>query len=450
MQQGPASQPSQTLAAHLRPIAVMALLLVGAVVPISWLAHGLDETRHAGRHLATQVAALLQREATAQPRLWRYDGQKLADQIERLRADGSGLAVAVVDDRGQALAFPAPAAEVPQTPWATWVSAPAIAPASATVWAAMDLRPVWRRVGAMAGGFGGLGVALASLILWLPLRAVRRSEAEIASLVTALQQSRTELSRLLDELEARVVDRSARLVQALAEVRGHEQHVRELAGQALQMQESERRAIARELHDEIGQVLTGVRLQIQVLASTETAQSPRGQTTQRLLTAVDGAIEQTRLAVRRLAPPLLADQGLAVALQQVCAALHSPLGPAIVCQTEQMPRADSAAETAAYRIGQEALTNAVRHAAATHIVVSAGMAAPKATSGAPTLWVQVQDDGCGFDPSLPSSGQGLRSMRDRAELLGGHLSIQADAAGCTVRAELPCTQTNDASGVDCA
>ena len=190
----PENQPSQALAAHLRPIAALVLVAVAAVAPMGWFAAGLAEKRSAGRHLAAQVAALLHREGAALPRLWRYDTQKLADQINQLRIDSGGLEVVLRDDRGLAVAVPSPAKKLLEPPWVAWTCQPVDGPAKADVCVAMDLRPLWRRSLALAGGFGALALALAGLILWLPLRAVRRSEAEIGQLVAELKQSRAALA----------------------------------------------------------------------------------------------------------------------------------------------------------------------------------------------------------------------------------------------------------------
>lgn len=435
------SQPSQALAAHLRPIAALVWVVVAAVAPLGWFAAGLDAQCTAGRHLAAQVAALVQREGPVLPRLWRYDTQKLSNQINTLRAESGALEVRLEDSGGLALAVPAGDNGALAAPWLAWTYQAAAAPTKTEIWVAMDLRPLWRTSGALAGAFGTLAVALAGLILGLPLRAVRRSESEIGVLVGQLQQSRAALAELAGELEARVADRSARLESALADLRAHEVHLRDLAGQALRLQESERRAIARDLHDDIGQVLTGVRLQIQVLAASNQPAADVTRGANRLLGALDSAIDQTRSAVRRLAPPLLAEQGLAAALRQTCAALTSPLGPAIDCKTEALPALDSAVETAIFRIAQEALTNAVRHSGATAIRVTVGHGSSQGSEPGPaTLWLQVQDDGTGFDPHQPSSGHGLGGMRDRAELLGGRLQVLTSAGGgCTIRAELPCS-----------
>ena len=413
------------------------LTLVAVVAPLGWFAAGLADRQQASQQLAAEVAALLQREVAAQPRLWRYDTPKLADHIEHLRAEHHGLVVLIFDTTALALTVPAPTPTLVDAPWAAWSQVPVATPARGQVQAAVDLRPLWRSTAVLGLCFGVLAATLAALVWWLPLRAVRRAEAQIAELLTALRQTSADLTELARTLEIRVAERSQQLESALADVRQHEQHLRDVAGQALRLQESERRSIARDLHDGIGQALTAVRLQVQVLALHSGLPEQAHGSVRAVLRQLDDTLDETRRAVRRLAPPLLAEQGLAVALQQTCATWAGNAGLVIDWHGTTLPPLDTATEVAAFRIVQEALTNAVRHSGAQKVTVELAVQG----EGEDPRWLvlSVTDDGNGMAATAENLGQGLPGMRDRAELLGGSLTVDAaDGGGCRICARLPC------------
>jgi len=206
-----------------------------------------------------------------------------------------------------------------------------------------------------------------------------------------------------------------------------------LSRRLVDSQEAERRHVARELHDEIGQVLTALKLALETKAD---AASP-GIATADLDVAqqlVHHLMERVRSLSLDLRPAMLDDLGLVWALMW-----HFDRYTAqtkIRVNFEQslslMSRYPSTIETATYRIVQEALTNVARHAAVTEATVRLW------TSG-DRLYVQIQDGGIGFDPEAVRAGErssGLAGMRERAALLGGILSIDsAPGAGARVTAE---------------
>jgi two-component system, NarL family, sensor histidine kinase DevS len=196
-------------------------------------------------------------------------------------------------------------------------------------------------------------------------------------------------------------------------------------------QETERRRLARELHDETGQALASILLGLKTL-ERDVGEEPL--TVIREL--VDAALGNVRRLTVELRPPALDDFGLAAALERLASVIgdHSSFTVDVnVALPAGLLPADH--ETAIYRIVQEALTNVVKHASAKHvsIVVASSEKAVRAV---------VEDDGVGFAPrSVREHALGLVGMRERAQLLGGRLEVESSpGAGTTVVAEIPLQQ----------
>jgi two-component system sensor histidine kinase UhpB len=204
-----------------------------------------------------------------------------------------------------------------------------------------------------------------------------------------------------------------------------ERERRESARAALAGQESERVRIARELHDEVGQTLTAIMLQLERAARdtgvADVAEAREG---------VRAALEEVREIARRLRPEALDDFGLGSAL----AALTLDVSRRTRLRIERRVASDLPALTAEeelvlYRVAQEALTNVARHSQARHARVEL-MADNRA------VVLSVRDDGTGFDAAR-EQGTGLRGMRERAMLVDGELSIESgEGRGSAVRLRL--------------
>jgi len=193
---------------------------------------------------------------------------------------------------------------------------------------------------------------------------------------------------------------------------------------AMDAAEAERGRWARELHDETLQGLGALRLLLVAARRGDAA---------RLRAGVDGAIERLqaeidalRGLVRELRPAALDELGLGPAIE----GLAERAGVAVHTDVSLPGRLAAGVETAVYRIVQEALNNAVRHAGARRIGL--------AVRGEPgALVIDVADDGGGFDPTAPTAGFGLAGMRERVALLGGELAVDSSPAGTHVVAVLP-------------
>jgi two-component system sensor histidine kinase UhpB len=231
------------------------------------------------------------------------------------------------------------------------------------------------------------------------------------------------------------IERRATEVEALSEAFNDmldrlERERRDSARRALDAQEEERRRVARELHDEIGQTLTGVVLQLETIegrAPEELRAELRS-----LEASARAGIEEVRELVRRLRPEALDDFGLRSALVSLGSELSERSGLRVAPRVDgELPTLSKEDELVVYRVAQESLVNVVRHARATRAEVSL-----QAENGAVVL--RVRDDGRGIDADGLRFGTGVRGMRERALLVGADLRVtHVLPHGTEVRLSLP-------------
>jgi two-component system sensor histidine kinase UhpB len=194
-----------------------------------------------------------------------------------------------------------------------------------------------------------------------------------------------------------------------------ERERRDSARRALDAQEEERRRMARELHDEIGQTLTGVVLQLESFGRT--APDELRAPLRSLEASARAAIEEVRELVRRLRPEALDDFGLRSALVSLGSELAEHSGLRVSPDVSgELPALSKEDELVVYRVAQESLVNVARHARATRADVSL-----QAENG--SIVLRVRDDGQGIDATGVRSGHGVRGMRERALLVGGDLEV---------------------------
>ncbi|MDD3762261.1 MAG: sensor histidine kinase [Nevskiales bacterium] len=240
---------------------------------------------------------------------------------------------------------------------------------------------------------------------------------------------------VLRQVEALTAD-NQRLLQSVVR---SERRFRTLAKSVWHVQEEERRRLARELHDGIGQTLTALANQLQRILDDARGAGNLG-LEHRLGDALEltrSSLHDTRELSRLLRPTLLDDLGLDAALNWLARTLTERTGLNISLQSgldEQRLHPD--VETLVFRITQEALTNVIRHADAR----SARIVLDLRTSA---LILRVEDDGSGFDTATLGNAErggtsgGVRGMRDRAELFGGRIEVRSSPGrGTTVQLTL--------------
>lgn len=174
--------------------------------------------------------------------------------------------------------------------------------------------------------------------------------------------------------------------------------------------DNERSKLGRELHDNTGQLLTAARMLADHLAVSATDRQ-RG-VAEQLSTVLGDALDSVRTSARRMAPEVALERGLKPALERLVAQGTSSGIRMQVVGSE--PGVDAESRLHLYRIAQEAVSNALRHGAANRIAIELGEERD---------WLSIRDNGTGFDPETVESGVGLRSLRQRAGLIGARLSI---------------------------
>ncbi len=205
---------------------------------------------------------------------------------------------------------------------------------------------------------------------------------------------------------------------------------RDSARRALLVQEGERRRIARELHDEVGQTLTGVMLQVESLSSA-IPEHLHSQLEELRETARTGAEDVRRIA-QRLRPGALEDLGLESSIAALATAIGEHAGLRVVRHVEPLrTRLSEEQELVVYRVAQEALTNVARHAHASEVDVLLRRHDDRVT-------LTVRDDGIGLpDGALPSAS-GIRGIRERAMLIGADIAItRPSQRGTEVKLSIP-------------
>jgi signal transduction histidine kinase len=205
---------------------------------------------------------------------------------------------------------------------------------------------------------------------------------------------------------------------------------RDTVRRVVQAQETERRRLARELHDETGQALTSMLLGLRAVEGT-TDEEARRQALASLRELTAGTLRDVRRLAVELRPKALDDFGLVAALERLVDGFRERTGLEAHFEARLAERLPREIETALYRIVQEALTNVIKHSRATtvSIVVARKDAAVTAV---------IEDDGAGFAPDAPTHGLGLVGMRERVALVNGRLTIEsARGAGTALVVEVP-------------
>jgi signal transduction histidine kinase len=297
------------------------------------------------------------------------------------------------------------------------------------------------RVVGTAESAGAIVYFVVCLTIIIFAETIRRTTAKLALTTEKLREAGAELGRSHAELERRVTERTTQLQQKNIELQEQADVVRQLSGRLLQMQDEERRRIARELHDSVGQLVAAMAMNLSVIDRETLHLSPAAaDAVSENSKLVQELSRQIRTISHLLHPPLLDEVGLASALQWFVEgfAERSKIQVSLDLPAD-FGRLSPEIETAIFRIVQECLTNVHRHS-------GSASAAVRVANVADQLRVEVQDAGKGIPPEKQSAmaggqtGVGMRGMRERLRQFGGHLEVISTPGQTIVAATLPIAQ----------
>ena len=233
------------------------------------------------------------------------------------------------------------------------------------------------------------------------------------------------------------------IARDITERKRAQQTLQDYSRRLMEVQEAERQNLSRELHDEIGQALTAIRINLEWIRRANIAPSEALPRIDESIDAVDDAVRRVRELALELRPSLLDDLGLASALRWYIDrfALRTGINAQVVGDIQRTNHIPHEIETAAFRIVQEALTNVARHSFATHVSTEISQRNGE-------LHLKVYDNGIGFDSDTILNGKsiavalGLRGMQERALAVNGDISISSQPrAGTHIMLAIPLKNT---------
>jgi signal transduction histidine kinase len=254
----------------------------------------------------------------------------------------------------------------------------------------------------------------------------------VALLISFLLNMRRRAERQLrianDNLESRVIERTRELEASNRIVARDITELKRLEKEVLEISEKEQRRIGHDLHDGLGQELTGLAFLCQNIArKLAEASRPEAAELQRISAVINSAIEKTRDLAKGLSPVEWGQDGLSAALQNLAIRVRESYGIPCEFHRERAVAVEShTAATHLYRIAQEALSNAARHSHASRIWISLDQEGEE-------VILSIQDNGTGIQPQTPlSRGMGLHLMPYRARMIGAAFDLQPRSGGGTV------------------
>ena len=431
--------PARALDRHftrrMLPVAVFAALVVAAVPPLAYRVVAWQKLAARAEVYSRHVAEELRVLAERQPYLWRYNAGKILQATAIHRDQRDVGPITVVDCAGRSVLSAAMGG--PAGPRASLDAgggtegdgprgrSPVVVHGRTAAWVEvrMSTRDERPRLGGIAGAATATGLLVGLFIFVLPTRVVRRQARELGETLERLRSAEGALTSANLSLSERVA----------AGVR----EVHELSARVIGTQEEERRRIARDLHDSVGQSLTALRLELELAAGRPE------ETAARLSQAVrrcEETLRETRRVVHDLRPPELATAALREILRSYTERFEERTGitASFRCPAElELPEAVA---TCLLRVLQEALTNVSRHSGATEVGVTVAL-------DAETVTMAISDNGVGADAAVAPEGAGLRGVRERCEFLGGAATIEMrPGAGTRVQVRLPRNATGSAGG----
>ena len=260
----------------------------------------------------------------------------------------------------------------------------------------------------------------------------------------ALRESENRLRTLTDTLETQVRIRTEQLVQRNAEVLKQSEQLRDLSHRMMQIQDEERRHIARELHDSAGQLLTVLAMDLSTLVRNAQEIAPEiAESAEEARELVHQLTSEIRTTSYLLHPPLLDEEGLQAAISWYIRGLIERSGLDITFNiSERFGRLPREMELAVFRLVQECLTNIHRHSGSKRALIEISRTSEQ-------ILLEVRDEGKGIsreklaEIQSRGAGVGIRGMRERVRQFKGEMTIESSGLGTSFRVTIPAQARND-------
>lgn len=295
-----------------------------------------------------------------------------------------------------------------------------------------ELAEIWDDTKGLLGLVAIFFVVVNAMIYWAVGRALR-PVIRVQMALSEIEQGNLEAR--LPPFELPELAGISRKFNAMAQtLQQSVQNNHRLTQQIIRLQEDERKSLARDLHDEIGQCLTAINIDAMAIVNARRIADARV-SANAIAEVARQMMDMVHHMLQRLRPGVLDELGLAPALHELVYNWRQRNRgvSSSVCVAEDMGELSETVSIAAYRIVQECLTNVSRHSGARRVTLAVGR-------DADGLLLEIGDDGCGFDPANDMDGYGLAGMKERVQGLGGTFDMDsASGAGTRLRIRLPCS-----------
>lgn len=403
-------------ARRIAPLAIFAGLVVTVAPPLTYRLVAGAQLGEQAEIYAGNVAHRLREAIYQQPDLWRYNADKILQTTMVYSRQKDIASIEIRDCKGNVVLSSTSAGIGTGSRDGPSRSVPveALGARAAVVTVRIDVSSHFFGVKLISAISLFLGLAMGLLIYFYPTRVVRRQSQEISQANRELGTARDKLAEVNRDLERRVEESVG--------------NVRALSARVVQIQEEERARIARDLHDGVGQAITGLQMEL------ELAQSRPEESQKYLARSIEtcaNTLGELRRVVQEIRPPELDAGDVAEPLRAYAELFEKRTGLATYFQASGPVECSRDAALCLLRVLQEALTNVKRHANASEIGI-------RLDATTDEVVMEVSDDGDGFSPATVEGGHGLRGMRERCEFAGGALEIESTAGdGTRLQARLP-------------
>jgi signal transduction histidine kinase len=419
--------PSQLLernfASRMLPLAIAAGLIAFSAPPLFYRFASISELKTHAEIYAAQLASSVEEAAEQEPFFWRYNTSKIMWSTSAHRLQEDIGTVTIVDCAGKTV-FDGKELEL-GTGNASgptgWAAVKVGNRNIAWVRVIMDTAMHRKRYLLIMLFSGCLGAVLGLLLFWFPRRVVRRQAGLLTNTIIRLEKAEKDLTEANLKL-------SRRVRQAVGAVRS-------ISERLIGVQEEERRRIARDLHDGVGQAVTALQITLKLMRARPSEAKNHLAEAER---SAEEILKEIRAAVFALRPAMLDAGDLEEGLRDFVERFELKTGiPASLRATGDLSAVSESLGSLLFRILQESLTNISRHAQAKEVGVTVVVETD-------CLRLEVSDDGRGFDPEDVSHGSGLRGIKERVSFAGGEMALKTSAGrGTQVMCRFPVLRRGD-------